>query len=449
MTESKNSNKKDPKDYIEKLQRHRLIAAKINRQLIPNILDGKNPLHRDFVLKNIPYNFGLIGQLGKSVPVIINENKEISVTDKEFVEAQITRFLFNELNETWHCNGKEITDIYNIWQKMTDPIPMEDIKPVAQLSEDSYCFTKLDFDFLRNTAQMPTFDEIGSRWDGWENFMKFVGSLFCQTEDYFYIWVYGEGGDSKSSIGELIAETFKDSFHACEGTDFESKDRFSLYPLIGKAVGIFPDENSSRFVNYSKFKKAVTGDSIAIEGKGIQKVSVNLIAKYLIFSNTKPNIKLDNFSKRRAIQVNTRPYEGEPIKKHELMKKLKDEYPIWLSKCYFLYKDDPVFRNREVQLNEQIKENYEWAYDFFDENYTISEDKSTWITRPMLNRALEREGYRNRRKDFVKWLKEEHGVYPESRTIARKSCVFMVNLAKKNSQGGTFQPNSYTGKFDF
>lgn len=230
----------------------------------------------------------------------------VEQVDMEEIERAIAAFIAQvRLNlEGYNDFGPRIiAECARYWALRTAVVP----EPRAFLwpGEDGMAFRRLPWPLAAGTH--PTWDALLSKMTNAQAFKQWVGSLFVADSDkQQYVWIYGEGNDGKGAINRFLKSVFGVAYHATEPPPTTrhggGRDKFwSYYAVIGKRLVVFPDCNDAHFTTSSTFKSLTGGDPIACEKKRGDPFTYIPKAKFLFFSNVKPDLSSAKADMRRVI----------------------------------------------------------------------------------------------------------------------------------------------------
>lgn len=287
---------------------------------------------------------------------------------------------------------------------------------VRQKSDPGLTFSRLPFDFVtqEDFSRCPVSEKLLKRLGG-DNFDAltcWIGSIFDPNADtQQYVWIYGEGGNGKSTLGWLIEKVLG---HAYIST-YAPSERGSPFwedSLLGKRLVVFPDCDNFEFVTTGRFKSLTGGDQVKIEGKHKQAYSGRLDVKCLFFSNERPNIAGTAANLRRVIFCTSSPL-SDADRVVGFRDLLWAEAPYFFGSCVAKYQRCCVSGGPIAvslgETTELVASNEEWAEALFYVNFEVS--PTSKITSAQLREALLEARLDNfRLGDFVRWMACNHGV---------------------------------------
>lgn len=333
----------DPKTTVLS---HRIAAALAGRSAV--VSGAYEPLP----LPEITFGH-LIDERGATLPIEIQPNGEVRdiasvVILKAAAEYLQRRDLVDIIDKETSGLGSLVRDfkpaylkeILEIWERgYAKTHRIEDIAMVKERSKAGMAFKVLDYDFIDHAFDStPWFDEILGRFSGEESakaFMAFVGSLFFDDADRSqYVYLYGEGENSKGKIIEaiihLMGRVAAPGAEPKKGSDLRFWAFANLYL---KRVVAFGDLGDPRFVTSAEFKGFTGDDYTQVEGKNMNAFKAKICAKFLIASNNKPHITNDKADLRRALFFKIEPFRGVSLNDAELVRVWEREGPGFFAKC--------------------------------------------------------------------------------------------------------------------
>jgi hypothetical protein len=252
---------------------------------------------------------------------ISSESKIISQISKILLERTGTFMITDKVKR--HAEG---------WIHITEPF-VGDIKPVGFKSEPGFAFHKLDFDPA--SGKSPIFDEFLARTTNNEELCAFIWSLFePESDTQQYLWLYGDGGNGKSSLGDFLSQCLGSSYMSKNGVNAYNNKNFSS-TLIGKRLAVFEDSNSTKFVQSGTFKELTGGGLVEVEAKYEHAYSTRLFVKFMFLSNFEPEISSKQADLRRLILCHVGPITGEVNPHYKQL--LWEERSAILFKCQQAY----------------------------------------------------------------------------------------------------------------
>jgi phage/plasmid-associated DNA primase len=211
----------------------------------------------------------------------------------------------------------------------------EKVKPFAFKSDPELTFCRIPFDPIPE-AGMP---------ERWANFLKnftnvnaicmWVGSLFFEHSDRSqYLWLYGKGGNGKSTMARVISKLLGDfvRFEQAPAKD----DKYWSAGLQNKRLIVIDDCNNYGFVKTGLFKSLTGSSKVRVEDKFCKAFDTDLDCKFLFTSNELPMVSDDVADQRRIIfasALNNQVFDYDPSFESGLAESL----PGFVSYCMDLY----------------------------------------------------------------------------------------------------------------
>jgi hypothetical protein len=371
------------------------------------------------------------------------EDGVVRVVTPQFVRSRVARYIYDCLpgkfltrDQVW-LTTKDIDEVVEKWASIVDSLQA---LPVAfrQKSEPGLTFSRLPFDFAAPLeldacpVSKALLERLGG--DNSDALAAWIGSLFDASSDcQQYVWIYGEGGNGKSTLGWLIEKIFGSAYISTYAPS--KKDNFWEKSLLGKRIVVFPDCNDYWFVTSGRFKSLTGGDQVKIEGKGKDAYSARLDAKCLFFSNAAPSIKGTAADMRRAIFCRAKPLEEKDriINFREL---LWAEAPVFFGACIGYYQKNcsnncPIETAKD-QVSDLIADNEEWMESLFHTYFTTSPGSK--VAGTILKRIYFDERLNNHQIcEFKEWMKRNCGVSIKRELEGTQKHTFYNGIARKLS----------------
>jgi len=380
-----NDGKDKDLSLFEKQQIITKHLQRINHVLLDTIPQGKFLKEQMF-----PYDIRLLGTLENSQPVMINYDKEVSFTNRRAIERLVHVHL-DGMIPYWQMSNMSVKEIVSYFLKECEILHDDQIQTISELSEDTLCFKKIDFDLLdMMNEETPMFDEIMERWENSEEFMKFVGMLMGPggLDQQKYVWVYGEGGAGKGCIQRILHDVLGQSATSMTGKMFNS--RFGLSMVVGKRLVSFSDEMNDQFIKDGNMMAHTGGDASIVEFKGQTPYATKLRFLPMIYSNYEPEITRGEHV-RRCIFVKAEAAKDQKIDtSYEI--KLAKEAPGWIGKCYFKFLNDPIFAKNDSYAQDLANANMEWADVFVADYLDITDSEMMRTPKAKIKMRLQNLG---------------------------------------------------------
>jgi len=244
--------------------------------------------------------------LSFSKPVEVRELAEADSYD--FCFSKLPGLITRELDPTWEC-----------WLKVAESGSEQELEELTKKLE--YHF--LDFLYRTKTNRIPL--------------AQFIWSIF-EPRSYAqqYLYMYGRGGDGKGSLLNMLHNLLGASYTVADPKF--SKDKHWTDNFVGKRVIAFADTKSPGFATSGLMKTLTGSDAVTIEGKGVQKFSTKINAKFIFASNDKLQIDVNsNADLRRAVYVEIDSFKGVAMPADQWEQVIKDEAMDFLSLCRYIY----------------------------------------------------------------------------------------------------------------
>lgn len=139
-------------------------------------------------------------------------------------------------------------------QDLKQTLP-EDVKPVSLTTSDEISLCKVPFVFDSNPQLNPTMADFLSRVSDHEYLCAITWLLFNGQKSPYVVYLYGTGGEGKSSFLNVIAKQVGTS------AAFSNDSRHANYHMYGKAM-IVLTENTDCFLLQNQSVKQITGNSL-------------------------------------------------------------------------------------------------------------------------------------------------------------------------------------------
>lgn len=371
--------------------------GKMSRSDFFNALVSKMNGRKTLPWADFPQSFKIIeDDRGVETTVMVSKEKVCSVVDPRAIKKAIWQYyadLVPVAKSIPAITYQDTHEIYNRWSSLSEPI--EDIKPVAEKSDDCYTWHRLPFDLSDGKGMAtPMLNEFLGRIQPSDNaiaLMAWVGSLFDPyTNRDQYVWLYGEGRNGKSSFLSLLKKIMGGAY--ANETPPQRGDNHWAETLIGKRVIAFPDCNSYGFPTTGQFK-AMTGDNtITINPKGRARFEMKIDTKFIFMSNKFPSLSGGTADRRRAIYCEIDSFSSDAIPTTTYDKMLWGEAPGFLYQCVTHYKSlcpgGGTIPTNNVLLDEIIEENEEDFHNFIATHIESTKNAEDKIPVEEMNRRI-------------------------------------------------------------
>ena len=255
------------------------------------------------------------------------------------------------------------------------------------------------------------------------------------------VMVQGEAGTGKSTLTTILKRIFTGNFSEIKTQTIVKNERFTLHPLIGKAINIDDDISNGILKGIGNLNTVVTGDGLQVEVKGENssiQAETEQIPKLFANGNTLPPVVGTGFERRLLLihADNQIKYEvkdeylqsdilsgnydnngiewliyttinlyldkiNEPITNKEDERRMMREYEI---KAYPLKKgieslfEDSYKENDYITRNEVYKHVKEWCNNAYQRGLISSEHRKPSIR--AINKAMDSAGFNSTRKQI-------------------------------------------------
>lgn len=278
------------------------------QQNIANIID--NP-HLGAFKELFPHEFKMAMLDKGRVCVRVKEGRVVDhVSLKGDVVPAVTEYLRSVTLggplDTMCIDG--ITSAVKYWAASTKPIEGVESFLWANERPEAYAWHRLPFDRTERVDDeaFPLWKEIFDRIEEEGNraaALLWIGSLFSRDSyRQQYLWLYGQGGDSKGAITRVLKRILGGS---CKATltppsQGQDPDRWCS-KLIGSRLAIFPDCNAASWPGSGLFKQITGGDYLGARMLYQEPIEFMPDCKVLFVSNKPPAIDDGAANARRAI----------------------------------------------------------------------------------------------------------------------------------------------------
>lgn len=355
---------------------------------------------------------------GRALVRVVEEDEHgtvVELCDQETLERAIAAYVTMRVTHTAYAfTPRQIKECAAFWRLHT--VEQEEPKPFLWPREKGMGYRRLPWEL--GVGPTPTWDRLLAKMSNAEAFRAWVGSLFVQDSDMQqYVWIHGEGNDGKGSINRFLARVFGASYFA--GQPPAKGDKFwGYYALIGKRLVVFPDCDDAKFVRSSLFKSLTGGDPIAVEQKKGALFTYKSRAKFLAFSNVRPELSSAKADMRRVIYcefdasaplIVCDDFEGD----------LEREGGAFLSACLELYSkqyprrggitsDDDTALQVEAWAS-TFEEEFEDAFEYHFKYDSKLQSKSEPISVQQRIKAAF-PGSKNQQTAFREWMKRKYKI---------------------------------------
>jgi len=289
---------------------------------------------------------------------------------------------------------------------------IENVKPLRFLSDPGPCWHRLDFDLIEDPEPRETaLCEFLARCSDGMAVTQFIGSLFVESSRDQYLWLYGDGGEGKSTFVRFLARLLGPGYRG--RTVPQPTDRFWTASIVGARLVAFNDCNNYGFPATGLFKSLTGDDAVQVEEKGQPIRNVQMEAKFIFTSNEKPSLSSERADMRRAIYVEI---EKLPVDKLDFSidQKLWDDRQQIISAAVCNFNKRCVTAKNicydNSALMNLVYENEEHFAAFLDKFFVIT-DSSDFVTASRFSELLDRSiCSKHEQKQFRAWLKRRHKI---------------------------------------
>lgn len=433
----KGNKKNSPKPLLEygKIPKADLYNEMMNiinrRWKMPNVPD----FHvRYFVCKEERGDKSIIRQV---------KDYEVRYADVKHVADDISKYCYKigEDHPRFKWTTRDTIEAAKQWFAITPEI--EKPAMISFLDDNKFAFRYIDWD-IEQDGPTPKLDEIMSRASDARALMLFIGSLFF--EDSYaqqYLWLFGDGGQGKSTLISVIKEILQDAVQYSDVPKGDGATRFFKKNLCGRRVLLFDDCESNGFLASPGFKTITGSRYIFVEGKGAQGFEHKHNAKFIFVSNEAPDISGEMADRRRIIACKIKNRGSSDVQEGYEADIIKNEARFFIGRCIRYFRDEqarslPISCDQSI-VEDVIEENEEWAIAFFEEHFNLKHDAYFKVTdffkycQPYLKLHTSKD------KKIVllkKILKRRYGVdFGVGKYINGKKTKCVTGFTIKNPQG--------------
>jgi hypothetical protein len=211
-----------------------------------------------------------------------------------------------------------ISGAVKYWAASTDAIPSVQAFLWENEEPESYTWHRLPFSRTESIDDdaFPLWMEILQRIEEEGNraaALRWIGSLFSRDPyRQQYLWLYGQGGDSKGAITRVLKRILGGSCKANLSPPPANADPERwCSKLIGVRLATFPDCNAAKFPGSGLFKQITGGDYLS--GRMLFQEPVEFMpdCKVMFVSNTPPKIDDGAANARRAIICSLESFKSQ------------------------------------------------------------------------------------------------------------------------------------------
>lgn len=339
---------------------------------------------------------------GRKYPLkLIGNNQVAKISLADLVNEYTRHFVGTDFNRGIVTNEKAVKTWVASTSSMSEKPDYVGFKDTTNL-----VYHRLDFD--PTPGECPTFTTMLSNIYNADALCAYIWSALvkeCKTHQVIY-W-FGLGGDGKGSLTKVLKFIFGNAMIGTSSQDEKSNRQFFMSSLIGKRVVILSDENNTKVMMSSWFKRLSGGDPIMINPKNESPYCITLEPRLFIFSNHEPEYDASPAMMRRVIYCKSlydREYEFDP----RFYDKLQSELPQILWHCkqkYDILCIDNGIIKCETDLSYEIAEQIDFDKKEFLDRYFLTgadkEMKKSDLQNFFKSRLSQRFSY----QDFIKYLR--------------------------------------------
>lgn len=370
------------------------------------------------ILPPFPHSFLVVGDPdGQKSFLQILENRTVKAIHDDLVIDAILCYCANQLakHPSFRFDHGQAKKCMLFWKSVTPPAPRP--AQLLELSEEGLCYRRLPFDSVADSNRCPVFCEFLSRIDNADALQIFIGSWFFPDSDrHQYVWIWGQGGDGKSSILRFADRVLGDQYHAEDATS--AKSQFWLSSFVNKRLVAFPDCNNYALPMSGLFKSITGNDRVRLERKNKDATSGVLNCKVMVMSNQPPKLSAQRADMRRAIICEIQPIRGEERTDYDDL--IWEEAPFIIGCCKARYleackdgKKIPVNTHAAEMLAYEAEEVYEQAFTEHFARCGIShDDKRFAVPAYVVKNRIEISGLKTgqEQRDFYLYMGRRYGV---------------------------------------
>lgn len=355
---------------------------------------------------------GLIRNTGVRAIYVEQDDGCVRFAQKAEVKQAIYRLINTEFAgiEALHFCASNIDYIVEYWIATAKTI----VSPatLAFKDADGLAMARLDFDVPPTASETPTWDGLCARMSCPEVFRAFIGSLFDPGANLQqYLWVHGAGNDGKGAIVRFLKKILGEAFVSVNYLP-QNPSPFFTSRFLNRRLCVFPELGNTKFVANDLFKSLVGQDPQYIEFKGKDGFTTELDCRYLITSNTMPEISTSKADLRRAlfITIESGPsssgFEERLFEERgSFIARCLDDYLKCTSSNGLIMSDEKVIRN----WAEALEEDYEICF----ERWFVTCPRGVESAASDLTRAMNNARWRKDEQiKFRNWLKRVKGLEP-------------------------------------
>lgn len=204
----------------------------------------------------------------------------------------------------------------------------DNIKPVSLSTSEEISLHKVPFEYVENAKPNSTMMEFLNRVSDHEYLCAITWLLFNGQKSPYVVYLYGTGGEGKSSFLNVIAK------HVGTSAAFSNDGKHSNYHMHGKAM-IVLTENTDCFLLQNQSVKQITGNSlVSCEQKNKGAFTASLSGTLYADANKMLKLKGEEaeFRRLRIFRVN-KPGKVELLDMNTYERKLSEDFNSFLNYC--------------------------------------------------------------------------------------------------------------------
>jgi len=226
------------------------------------------------------------------------------------------------------------------------------------------------------------------------------------------VWVQGMGEDGKGVLNRFLHKVFGSAYRASQPPRSEHWHE----GLIGKRLVVFPDCNNTKFVTSGEFKSLTGGDPIEVNPKYQAMFTYWPKAKYLFFSNERPEISSERADIRRLVLCEFDP-KASKIESEDFEGELWEQGGAFLHACMQGYALRSRGKDAVVQDDDAL-DNVRSLVSTLEESFELAFEKA-FLKSPG-NQMIPSDfdlvlrsyfpGDARKQAEFRTWLERTHGI---------------------------------------
>lgn len=257
----------------------------------------------------------------------------VEYASPERLAMAITRWSILHAPPKMRLTSRQVVSVATQFQRYKEPLDPQAVAMVRFAGDDGLAFSKVDWRPERGST--PRFDDLMGRISPQpETLEAFIGSIFFEQADREqYALIYGDGGDGKGSLLDMLSATLGPGYHSAQAPDAGNK-RFWAHSIRGKRLVGMTDFSKMSFLESDIFKAVTGGDIMACEGKNERQTNHRFNTKFMIMTNDEPDFARSRSNVRRVLYYQVEPGERDYRFKRELVA----EAPHIVHRCIEAYR---------------------------------------------------------------------------------------------------------------